>query len=158
MQIPMSRQMPNSTATYSGTSVKAQFCSERLTKRLNFQLTGRLTRYKCDNVLSTGWRQTGAQESSTTFQCWLCFLRIREFSYCTNVKIRRFNFDINLLSNLQSIFRFCHCLSNVLYSFIPPLGLGSIPGSHTAVSHQHIASFNLQQFLSHFLPFVPLTF
>lgn len=43
--------------------------------------------------------------------------------------------DTNLLSNPQSIFKFCRCLSNILYSF--PLGPGSIPGPHTAFSHQH---------------------
>lgn len=149
MQMLIRRQARNSPTTYSGTSVNSQLCS----------VYGRLTRYKCHNILVTGYSQIQAHESPTEYfrVFFFCLLRIRVFSYIRTVPILKSG-NLTLIQTYYLILSpYTNCvIVSVMWLFC--LRPGSTPGSHTAFSYQHIASFNLEQFLSHFLPFLTLTF
>lgn len=106
----ISNQVGNNPTTCSGISMESQLCSmhERL----------------IDADMTIFWRQ-----SRVRFRHNNCPQRISEWVFppknkdillhkkSSNIQIREFNIDIYLLFNPQPIFKFCHCLSIVLYTY-----------------------------------------
>ena len=109
-KVLISKQAQNGPTTHSGISVKSQLCS----------VHGRLTRWKCDNILLTGQSQIQAQESSIKYSRVVFFLRTRTFSYIRTELISK----SGNLTLLQTYYLIHNPYSNfILVSVMPFIAL-----------------------------------